>query len=60
MPCEGDALLFSDREGEVFEDHTGSEFHAKVFDSEHVGGLVESGGILNQKATRKFTWKAAD
>ena len=45
VSSESDALLFSNREGEVFEDHTGSEFHAEVFDSEHVGGLVESGEI---------------
>jgi hypothetical protein len=45
VPSESDTLLFNDREGKVFEDHTGSEFHAEVFDSEHEGGLVESGEI---------------
>jgi hypothetical protein len=45
MPSESNTLLFYYRKGEVFEDHTGSEFHAEVFDSEHEGGLVESGEI---------------
>jgi hypothetical protein len=45
VPSESDTLLFNYREGKVFEDHTGSEFHAEVFDSEHEGGLVESGEI---------------
>ena len=45
VPGKGNALLFSDGKSEILKDHAGSEFHAEVFDSEHAGGLVETGGF---------------
>ena len=49
---EGDALLVSDGEGEVFENDTRAKFDAEVFYSKHAGGLGQSRVDENQKARR--------
>jgi len=52
VASEGDALLVSDGEGEVFENDAGSKFNAEVFDGKHAGGVGERSLEENQKPAK--------
>ena len=49
VPCEGDALFFSNGKSEILENDTRAKFDTEVFNGKHARGIGEEGGLEKKK-----------